>query len=500
MTGRKRRGEPGYEWVEQLNKDQLEELANKLIKGKGEFTEEEVRKVIKRVCRKNKKLALVLVRKYRAEIPNLERECIEEITQSSDSDSLGSLDGEETPDREVQEQATVTDQRSKVPTAARADPRAGRSRSTEPDFPGFGEYFDSVQSPTELVAYSTPEKPKPLSITVSSVKSVTKQESEFTFEMAEDKPMTKYIQPDRYDGKGDIKDFFTRFEECAKNNKWNEEMKKEKFPLALGGVAHRYYKALIADRRDRDYEALKAAFEKRYSKNKEKISNKIASRLMGESEEIEDYYSEMVELCREADKDMSELQIVRNIINGVPNEYKRYMNPGEIETLEQLQEKIESATTTITLEKNTENRIRIIEMEKLSKKMENMKLGEKDKVKSELYNELEKMILEKKEKEIEKGKVNKVKAEEKGEKKDKKGTTNFVRDNRDNNDNRNFRRNGNGRGQRRNFGRNSRGRGCGPYRGQSQRRYDDRDQGYRNQNWDDNNDRRDRRPDRGRLG
>ena len=160
------------------------------------------------------------------------------------------------------------------------------------------------------MALSTPDIPKPLSSTVSGVKSEMKQECEFTFEMAEDKPMTKYIQPDRYDGKGDIKDFFTRFEECAKNNKWNEEMKKEKFPLALGGLAHRYYKALIADRRDRDYEALKAAFEKRYSKNKEKISNKIASKLMGESEEIEDYYSEMVELCREADEDMSEIQIV----------------------------------------------------------------------------------------------------------------------------------------------------------------------------------------------
>src|SRR6266576_1410071 len=129
MTGRKRRGEPGYEWVEQLNKDQLEELANKLIKGKGEYTEE--------------------------------------ITQSSDSDSLGSLDGEETLEREDVEQATVTDQRSKVPTqsesAARADPRAGRSGSTEPDFPGFGEYFDSVQSPTELVALGTPDIPKLLS-------------------------------------------------------------------------------------------------------------------------------------------------------------------------------------------------------------------------------------------------------------------------------------------------------------------------------------------------
>ena len=79
---------------------------------------------------------------------------------------------------------------------------------------------------------------------------------------------------------------------------------------------------------------------------------------------VEDYYSEMVELCREADEDMSEIQIVRNIINGVPNKYKRYMNPGEIETLEQLQEKIESATTAITLEKNTENTIRIREMEK----------------------------------------------------------------------------------------------------------------------------------------
>src|SRR6266576_3707670 len=99
MTGRKRRGEPGYEWVEELNKDQLEELANKLIKGKGEYTEE-VRKVIKRVCRKNKKLALILVKKYRKEIPNLEKEYIEEITQSSDSDSLGSLDGEETLERE----------------------------------------------------------------------------------------------------------------------------------------------------------------------------------------------------------------------------------------------------------------------------------------------------------------------------------------------------------------------------------------------------------------
>ena len=69
MTGRKRRGEPGYEWVEELNKDQLEELANKLIKGKGE---EEVRKVIKRVCKKNKKLVLILVKKYRKEIANLE--------------------------------------------------------------------------------------------------------------------------------------------------------------------------------------------------------------------------------------------------------------------------------------------------------------------------------------------------------------------------------------------------------------------------------------------
>ena len=140
---------------------------------------------------------LILVKKYRKEIPNLEREYIEEITQSSDSDSLCSLDSEETLEKEDVELATVTDQRSKVPIAARADPRAGRSGSTEPDFPGFGEYFDSVQSPTELVALSTPEKPKPLSSTVSGVKSVTKQECEFTFEMAEDKPMTKYIQPDR---------------------------------------------------------------------------------------------------------------------------------------------------------------------------------------------------------------------------------------------------------------------------------------------------------------
>src|SRR6266576_2329373 len=228
MTGRKRRGEPGYKWVEQLNKDQLEELANKLIKGKGEFTEEEIRKVIKRVCRKNKKLALILVKKYRKEIPNLEREYIEEITQSSDSDSLCSLDSEETLEKEDVEQATVTDQRNKVPTqsesAMRADPRAGRSGSTEPDFPGFGEYFNSVQSPTELVAISTPDILKPLSSTVSGVKSEMKQECKFTFEMAEDKHMTKYIQPDRYDGKGDNKDFFTMFEECAKNNKWNEEM------------------------------------------------------------------------------------------------------------------------------------------------------------------------------------------------------------------------------------------------------------------------------------
>src|SRR6266576_1855032 len=316
MTGRKKRGEPGYEWVEELDKDQLEELANKLIKGKGEYTEEEVRKVIKRVCKKNKKLALILVKKYRKEIANLEKEYIEEIAESSDSDSLGSLDSEETLEREVIEKATVTDQRSKVPTqsesAARADLIAGRRGSTEPDFPSFGEYFDRVQSPTELVRLvevSTPEIPKLLSSTVSSVKSESKEECKFTFEMAEDKPMTKYIQRDRYDGKGDIKDFFTRFEECAKNNKWTDEMKKEKFPLALGGLAHRYYKALIADRRDRDYEALKLAFEKRYGKNKEKITNKIASRLMGESEEIEDYYSEMVELCREADEDMSEIQI-----------------------------------------------------------------------------------------------------------------------------------------------------------------------------------------------
>src|SRR6266576_1328047 len=134
MTGRKKRGEPGYEWVEELDKDQLEELANKLIKGKGEYTEEEVRKVIKRVCKKNKKLALILVKKYRKEIENLEKEYIEEITESSDSDSLGSLDGEETSEKEVSEKAIVTDQRSKVekhPTQSesteRADPRAGRS-------------------------------------------------------------------------------------------------------------------------------------------------------------------------------------------------------------------------------------------------------------------------------------------------------------------------------------------------------------------------------------
>src|SRR6266576_3583894 len=100
--------------------------------------------------------------------------------------------------------------------------------------------------------------------------------------MAEEKPMIKYIEPDRYDGKGDIRDFFTRFEECAKNNRWTEDMKK-----------------------------LKAAFEKRYLKNKEKIMNKINSRMMGENEEIEDYYSEMVELCYEADEHMSEGQIVK---------------------------------------------------------------------------------------------------------------------------------------------------------------------------------------------
>src|SRR6266576_1813322 len=135
----------------------------------------------------------------------------------------------------------------------------------------------------------------------------------------------------------------------------------------------------------------------------------------------------MAELCKEADENMSEVQMVRNIINGVPNEYKRYMNPGKIETLEQLQEEIQSATTSLTLEKNTENRVRMREMEKLNKKMENIRLGRKDEVKSELFNELEKIIMERKEKEKEK--VNNVKGEKKEEKGKKKGSTNFVKNN-----------------------------------------------------------------------
>src|SRR6266576_6653112 len=109
MTGRKKRGEPENEWVEELDRDQLEELANKLIKGKGEYTEGEVRKVIKRVCKKNKKPALILVKKYRKEIKNLEKEYLEEKAESSDSDSLGSLDSEETLEREVIEKQNVTD-------------------------------------------------------------------------------------------------------------------------------------------------------------------------------------------------------------------------------------------------------------------------------------------------------------------------------------------------------------------------------------------------------
>ncbi len=484
MTGRKKRGEPEYEWVDQLNRRQLEGLAKKLIKGKGEYTEEEVRKVIKRVCKKNKPLGQDLIKKYRKEFENLEKDYFEETEGSSDTDSLGSLDGDQDESSE------------------RAGQRESRSESTEPDFPGFGEYFDSIQSPSDLVKLvnvSTPDIEKHLSNTESGVKTESKEEIKFKFEMAEERPMTKYIQPDRYEGKGDIRDFFTRFEECAKNNKWDDEMKKEKFPLALGGLAHRYYKALIADRRERNYQELKEAFEKRYLKNKEKINNKINSRLLGEKEEIEDYYSEMVELCKEADENMSEVQMVRNIINGIPNEYKRYMNPGKIETLDQLQEEIESATTSLTLEKNTENRVRMREMEKLSKKMENIKLGRKDEVKSELFNELEKIIMERKEKEKEK--VNNVKGEKKEEKGKKKGSTNFVKDNnnsRNNDNDRNFRGNGPNRGQRRNFGGNSRGRGRRPYRDQGQRWNGGQNQNYnRYQNWN-RNDNRGRRGGQGR--
>src|SRR6266550_8614335 len=429
MFGRKKRGEPEYEWVEKLSIKELEELANRLIKSKGEFTDKEIKKVIKKVCKKNKKLAPDLVRKYRDQIENLDRDFVEETAKdTSDTDSLGSLNSDQEESTEVSDRAVVTDQQSRVvrqttqgESIEEADQRASRSDSTEPDFPGFGTFFDSIQSPTDLeklVDVSTPDLEKHLSNTESGVKRESREDQKFTFEMAEEKPMIKYIEPDRYDGKGDIRDFFTRFEECAKNNRWTEDMKKLKFPLALSGLAHRYYKALVADRKERDYEQLKEAFEKRYLKNKEKIMNKINSRMMGENEEIEDYYSEMVELCYEADENMSEGQIVRNIVNGVPNEYKRYMHPGDIQTLEQLQEKIESATTSITLEKNTEHRARIRDMEKLTKKMENIKLGKKDEVKSELFNELEKIILEKKEK----GKVNKVQ-----EKKGKKDKVNFVK-------------------------------------------------------------------------
>src|SRR6266550_1617513 len=400
MFGRKKRGEPEYEWVEKLSIKELEELANRLIKSKGEFTDKEIKKVIKKVCKKNKKLAADLVRKYRDQIENLDRDFVEETAKdTSDTDSLGSLDGDQEESSEVSDRAVVTDQRSRVArrttqgeSIEEADQRERRSDSTEPDFLGFGTFFDSIQSPSDLVKLvdvSTPDLEKHLSNTESGVREESKVEKKF------------------------------------------------KFPLALSGLAHRYYKALVADRKERDYEQLKAAFEKRYLKNKEKIMNKINSRMMGENEEIEDYYSEMVELCYEADELMSKGQIVRNIVNGVPNEYKRYMHPGDIQTLEQLQEKIESATTSITLEKNTEHRARIRDMEKLTKKMENIKLGKKDEVKSELFNELEKIILEKKEK----GKVNKI-AEKKGkkdnDKKGKKDKVNFVK-NSDNN-NRNFRK------------------------------------------------------------
>src|SRR6266576_2359425 len=116
MTGRKKRGEPEYKWVDQLNRRQLEGLAKKLIKGKGEYTEEEVRKVIKRVCKKNKPLGQDLIKKYRKEFENLEKDYFEETEGSSDTDSLGSLDGDQDESLvgEVRETAVVTDQRSRA--------------------------------------------------------------------------------------------------------------------------------------------------------------------------------------------------------------------------------------------------------------------------------------------------------------------------------------------------------------------------------------------------
>ena len=78
----KKRGEPDYSWVEELNRDQLAELANKLIKGKGEYTEEVVRKVIKRVCKKNKKLGQNLKEKYKSELEDLGSESSESLVES----------------------------------------------------------------------------------------------------------------------------------------------------------------------------------------------------------------------------------------------------------------------------------------------------------------------------------------------------------------------------------------------------------------------------------
>jgi hypothetical protein len=178
-------------------------------------------------------------------------------------------------------------------------------------------------------------------INISTDIVITTEGENSKHKMADKKP---FFKPGKFSGtfSENIDTFLKRFERAAIINEWNDLEKTQYIAVYLEGAALTFYENLQYTTQKIDWPTLENKLRQEFepTAQKDMIRLMLEKRKQLPDENTISYINEAESLCRRIDKDMSQGEMVRNIMKGLTPSIARYIGIMSNDNLDELKQNV----------------------------------------------------------------------------------------------------------------------------------------------------------------
>ena len=365
-------------WINWLSKPEAEEIYKKYFKSTDIYKLDDLRRLIRKLVFTHPDLGKRLQEKYDKSLETKPTE----TTTPSRSERIELIEKSAEERRLLEEKRKELEEINREEEKRREEERIKEGKKAEER----KKEFDKIRKELEE----------------SVLEGKRRESSKYNFEkikeMSDPIQWVYHVNINKFRGADEIDTFFYQYECAAKVNGWDDEKKLDYLPSFLEGKPLRYFKTLDRTNSVPSWEIAKKLLSNRYRKTLNSSEIELEKRKLQANETVTDYLSDVLTLCGEVDKNMSEERMINIVIKGLPNELVNMIVPMEPKTLADLETKLGQAEYALQLNEENKKGDFMRQMEELRKEIQALSLGEKKSAvtneKTSLLDEWKKVITE----------------------------------------------------------------------------------------------------------